>query len=38
MKKQLAYISFVFSIVMALMAFFCPPLGIIDSSVLWFTA
>lgn len=29
---------FVAACIIAVIAMFCPPLGIIDSSVLWFTA
>lgn len=38
MKKLLSFISFVAAIVFAVIAMFTPPMAVIDSSVLWFTA
>lgn len=38
LKKIIAMISFLSSIVIGFEALFLPPLGIIDNSVLWFTA
>lgn len=37
-KNKLAIASFICSIVFGLAAFCCPPIAIIDSSVLYFTA
>lgn len=37
-KNILSIMSFLSSIVIAYIAVFLPPLGIIDNSVLWFTA
>ena len=38
LKKLIAMISFVAAIVIGFIALFLPPEGIIDESVLWFTA
>lgn len=38
LKKLVAIISFVVSIVIGFIALYLPPVGIIDSSVLWFIA
>lgn len=37
-KGYLAIASFAFAILFGVCAFLCPPLSIIDSSVLYFTA
>lgn len=37
-KNKLAIASFICSIVFGLAAFCCPPIAIIDSSVLYYTA
>lgn len=37
-KSRLAIASFVFSLLFGIAGFVCPPVSIIDSSVLWFTA
>lgn len=38
MKKLLSFISFIAAIVFGIIAMNTPPLAVIDSSVLWFTA
>lgn len=37
-KPYISIASFISSIVIGFIALFLPPMGIIDSSVLWFTA
>lgn len=37
-RRYLCIISFAIAIVIGIVALFMPPAGIIDSSVLWFTA
>lgn len=37
-KNRLAIASFIASLLFGIAGFCCPPLSIIDSSVLWFTA
>ena len=38
LKATVAIISFVFALVIGMIALFLPPEGAIDESVLWFTA
>lgn len=38
LKSSIAVLSFLSSVVIGFIALFMPPPGIIDSSVLWFTA
>lgn len=37
-KSKYALISFLFSLLLGTIALFLPPSGVIDTSVLWFTA
>lgn len=38
LKATLAVCAFIFSIAFGIAAFCCPPLAIIDNSILWFIA
>ena len=38
LKKWIAMISFFAAIIIGVIALFLPPEGVIDNSVLWFTA
>lgn len=37
-KQKLSIVAFISSILFGIAGFICPPLSIIDSSVLWFIA
>lgn len=37
-KNIISFVCMVAAIAIAFVALYCPPLGVIDTSVLWFTA